>query len=129
MVKKTFIVVSCLTIFFDQLAKLIVKGTGNYSVNTGALFGLFKGTNYLLVALSLIYLAFITFYYKKLPKNKYAQIFFALITGGLIANTLDRILLGGVIDFINLGFWPSFNIADAAVTTGVIGLIACYLKK
>ena len=58
---------------------------------------------------------------QKLPPL--AQACVAGILGGALGNSIDRIFLGGVTDFISLGFWPSFNIADSAITTGVIGLI------
>jgi len=55
----------------------------------------------------------------------------ALILGGAIGNLIDRILLGAVTDFIDLGIgtlrWPVFNLADAAVTIGMITLLALIL--
>jgi len=129
MVKKWFAITACAVILIDQAAKLLIKKTGEYTLNTGAVFGLMQGTNYLLAAITLAFLAFITFYHKKLPKNRYANAAFALITGGLTANMIDRIFIGGVIDFIKIGWWPAFNIADSAATIGVIGLIAYYMKK
>ena len=97
-------------------------------MNTGAFLGAFKGTNYLLAALSLIVLAFVIFYYNKLPKERYTMVSLALITGGLVANAIDRIFLGGVVNFIDIGFWPSFNLADSAVTAGIIGVILCHFS-
>lgn len=43
----------------------------------------------------------------------------ALILGGALANLVDRLEGGGVTDFIDIGAWPSFNLADAALTTGI----------
>ena len=44
---------------------------------------------------------------------------FALVLGGAIGNALDRLLRGGVVDFIHVRFWPVFNVADVAVCAGV----------
>jgi signal peptidase II len=43
-----------------------------------------------------------------------------LIAGGAVGNALDRIFIGTVTDFINFHFWPAFNVADSALTIGVI---------
>ncbi len=71
-----------------------------------------------------------------LPKNKYWLLTaLALILGGAIGNVCDRIILGYVIDFIEVYygdmFWPAFNIADSAITIGAIMLIidSLFLKE
>jgi signal peptidase II len=46
-----------------------------------------------------------------------------LISGGALGNLLDRVRLGHVVDFLSLGPWPNFNIADSAITVGVLALI------
>ncbi len=43
-----------------------------------------------------------------------------LIAGGAVGNAIDRIFIGTVTDFINFHFWPAFNVADSALTVGVI---------
>jgi len=60
-------------------------------------------------------------------KDKLSQLSIGLIIGGAIGNGIDRALFGAVTDFINfgdIGFHWVFNIADSAITIGVIGLIA-----
>ena len=54
---------------------------------------------------------------------------FALILGGGISNFIDRLTAGCVRDFIDLGFFPSFNLADAAISVGVIVMIFVVFKK
>ncbi len=55
---------------------------------------------------------------------------FGLIVGGALGNAFDRIINGGgVTDFINFHFWPVFNVADSAVSVGVLLLIVGYLKR
>jgi signal peptidase II len=57
-----------------------------------------------------------------------AKIAFALILGGVLGNLFDRIRLGHVIDFLDFRVWPVFNIADSAITIGVL-LICIRLLK
>jgi len=45
--------------------------------------------------------------------------------GGAAGNLFDRLWRGGVVDFIDLGFWPVFNIADVAIVAGVVTALAC----
>ena len=47
----------------------------------------------------------------------------ALIFGGAVANLIDRLSYGFVIDFISVGFWPAFNVADSAITIGALMLV------
>ena len=61
-------------------------------------------------------------------KNKLAFISLSIIISGAISNIIDRINYGGVIDFINLPFWPSFNLADSYIVIGALLLIFS-LKK
>ena len=77
----------------------------------------------------LLIIGIIIYYYDKIPKNKYAEISAALILGGAVGNLIDRVLRGHVIDFIDLRIWPSFNIADTAISIGAIGLILYLIKK
>ena len=61
-------------------------------------------------------------------RNFYQKIFLLLILSGAISNMIDRIRLGCVVDYIDLKFWPVFNLADAYITIGVILLIISNLK-
>ena len=83
-----------------------------------------------LIWLSIIILGVILYYHDKIAaKDKFLHTSIAIIFGGSIGNLIDRIRLGYVIDFIDLKIWPSFNIADAAITLGAIGLIYYMIKK
>lgn len=85
------------------------------SCNTESAFGLPFGN----VIISVAVLAIIAFVFLKnrMPGNSLSL---ALIIGGGISNLLDRVLRGCVLDFIDLKFWPSFNLADSAITIGVV---------
>ncbi|OGD90030.1 hypothetical protein A2Z54_01655 [Candidatus Curtissbacteria bacterium RIFCSPHIGHO2_02_39_8] len=58
------------------------------------------------------------FLFKK--KQNFLSFSLSLVIGGGIANLIDRLTVGCVRDFISVGFWPSFNLADAAITFGVL---------
>ena len=94
--------------------------------NTGAAFGLFQGWSFALaivaivgIALLLVYALIIRHRFPTLD-NLLAWTALGLILGGIIGNLIDRLRLGGVTDFISIGWWPAFNIADSAVVVGAI---------
>ena len=60
---------------------------------------------------------------------KWTAVSFALVLAGAAGNLIDRVLFGFVTDFIRISVWPAFNIADCAITAGVVGLIIYYWKK
>ncbi|MEK6950289.1 MAG: signal peptidase II [Nanoarchaeota archaeon] len=97
--------------------------------NTGAGFGLLKDHTPWLAIISLLVALAIIYYYSQLPPEKLPQFLWGLFLGGVLGNLIDRILRGYVIDFIDVGFWPAFNVADAAITVAVIGLIVYEWKK
>lgn len=94
--------------------------------NTGAAFGLFQGQSFILTIIGLVgiavFLVYILVIYRGLPflDNMLNRVALGLIFGGALGNLIDRLRFGQVTDFIAFGFWPAFNIADSAVTVGVI---------
>ena len=97
--------------------------------NTGAAFGLFQGQSFSLTIISLVgiavllgYTIFIYRTYRHTPflNYKLCKSALCLILGGTVGNLIDRLRFGYVTDFINFNLWPAFNIADLAVTVGVI---------
>ena len=101
-----------------------------YVTNTGSAFGLFKGFNLFFVLFSIIVIAAIFYYLKKIKENdKWMQFAAGLLLGGTIGNLTDRLSLGFVVDFLDFRVWPVFNIADSAVTVSVIILIILLWKK
>jgi len=58
----------------------------------------------------------------------FVQIVVGAIAGGAISNYVDRILHGFVIDYIKIWFWPVFNIADIAITVGILLIVVFYGK-
>ncbi len=104
----------------DQLTKLIFKLTS--TKNYGAAFGLFQGYRWLFIAAALIVI-FMIFKFR----NKFNSLALGFLLGGTLGNLIDRVFYGYVIDFIDVGFWPSFNTADLFSTLGVILLL--YLHR
>jgi len=92
--------------------------------NTGVAFGLFQDRNLLFSLLSLIISLLIFFYYPKLTEDDWIlKVALGLQLGGSVGNLVDRLLIGHVTDFISVGNFPVFNIADSGITVGVIIMI------
>jgi signal peptidase II len=102
-----------------------------YSENPGSAFGLFRGipgARYLLFVVGIIALFVVWGYLKKAaPDARRLAAELGLLAGGALGNIVDRVFFGKVTDFVvwKVGTheWPTFNIADAALVVGVIGLL------
>ncbi|MDD3345207.1 MAG: signal peptidase II [Candidatus Omnitrophica bacterium] len=88
--------------------------------NSGAAFGMLKNQLLLFVAISLFAIIFILLNLKKKNTPFLFRISLALILAGAIGNLIDRLRFGYVIDFLDLRFWPVFNLADSALTVGAL---------
>ena len=97
--------------------------------NQGAAFGILQGFSSALVWISVIVIGLIIYFYDRIPRKKSVMVYVALILGGTISNLADRLRLAYIIDFVDFRVWPAFNIADIALTVGVIGLIIYLIKK
>ena len=84
--------------------------------NTGITFGLLQGANTVMIIVSAAALIAIAYY---LNKSREETIGLALLGGGVMGNLIDRIIHGGVIDYISIGTFPVFNLADACIITGI----------
>lgn len=101
-----------------------------YWQNTGAAFGIFQNGNTVLQVLTSAIILFILVYYQTIPhEQKFVRICLAIMLGGAIGNLIDRFTLGYVLDFIAVGTFPVFNIADSCVTVGVGLLILALLLE
>jgi len=99
--------------------------------NTGAAFGIFRGQGTWFIIISALAAAAIVFFRREIARMRSLhQVAFGLVLGGAIGNLIDRVRLGAVVDYLDLGFggarWPAFNIADSAITIGVV-LLAVHL--
>lgn len=99
-----------------------------YSQNTGVAFGLFQNMPQLFTVTAIMITAGAIYAYAfHLPnRSPWVQLAMGLILGGAIGNIADRLRLGFVVDFISVGWWPVFNLADSAVSVGV-SMLAAYL--
>jgi len=100
------------------------------STNTGAAFSLFSGNNMLLAVLSVALLTSAAIFVQKAMRlTRSASVACLILLGGGIGNLIDRLLLGGVTDYIRILFFnfPVFNLADICITCSVFVLIVLLL--
>lgn len=132
--------IAVIVLILDQLTKYLVRlkqpfaTEGFLSItftqNTGTFFGLFDsaaGSNILFIILSIVAIAALIFFIKSEQRTT-ALIPLGFIIGGILGNFLDRVLLGYVVDWIRLPFWPIFNIADIALVGGVFIVLYITIK-
>jgi signal peptidase II len=67
--------------------------------------------------------ALLTHYLRQERPPLWHTVAIGVIAGGAVGNLIDRVRLGYVIDFLAVGPWPNFNVADSAITVGVLTLI------
>jgi len=99
--------------------------------NTGVAFGMFQNNNvFFAILISIIALVIIIYYPSLTEDDWYLRIALSLQLGGAIGNLIDRITLGHVTDFISIGDFAVFNIADASVTIGVgVMILGMWLQE
>ena len=127
---------------FDQVTKAIIRSSLSlgdswpeegifrivHGLNTGSAFGLFAGFTNLLVVASIIGIVFILFVFLKQNNSViWLRLSLGLIVGGALGNLFDRVKDGAVVDFISVGWWPAFNIADSSISVGMCLLLVTML--
>lgn len=96
--------------------------------NTGSAFGLFQGRTLFLIGASVVGLVvLILFYGQNHRAHPLLRLCIGLMVGGALGNLVDRVRLGYVVDFVDLGWWPVFNLADSAIVVGISGLVLAFL--
>ena len=133
------VLIGFLTVVVDQILKYLVltrepQWLGSFvSIhlikNTGAGFGILANNSLVLGFVSLVVAVILIVLYPKVDRKILPQVCFALFFAGTVGNMIDRFLRQFVIDFIDFSFWPAFNVADAAISIAVIGLVVYYWKK
>src|SRR5439155_2175754 len=118
----------------DQLTKLIVSSQlalddqvhvlGPFSIhhvqNSGIAFGLFASATPLVTALTALAVGWmLVFFARSGARHPVLPMALGLLIGGSSSNLVDRIRLGHVTDFLDLRFWPAFNLADTFICIGV----------
>jgi signal peptidase II len=129
--------VALATVAADQAIKAVVRTTiergeevelllGIQLVNVrnrGIAFGLFAGGGAVLVIFAVAALAALLIFFARHRDRPLVWLPTGLLIGGALGNLLDRTLEGAVTDFVDLPLWPAFNLADVAITLGVISLL------
>lgn len=91
--------------------------------NTGAAFGMFQSLGGVFTVLSFIVSGIILYYFPQIPsKDWLIRVSMGMLLGGAIGNLIDRLIHGHVTDFISVGNFPVFNIADSSISVGVVVL-------
>ena len=100
-----------------------------YSENRGVAFGLFQdGTVVFAITTSIVIVVFSILLFKNYKKSKLFAVSAALIIGGGLGNLFERVVLGYVVDYLSLSFFPPIcNFADYCITAGTICLIVYLL--
>jgi signal peptidase II len=122
----------------DQVSKLLVRGGMErgeedpilpglklvHVRNEGVAFGLDPGggTTLLIVLVALALLALVLYFVRHQAKPL-VWLPVGLLIGGAVGNLVDRVRDGGVTDFLKIPLWPAFNVADIAITVGVLALV------
>ncbi len=139
-----FFLVAAIVVALDQLSKYLVRANMvlgqsvpehgffrfNYGTNTGGVFGLFANQTFLITVAAVIAVVVIVLYsHHKMAQSMLVKVSLGMILGGSIGNLIDRIRFGAVTDFIDVGAWPVFNLADSAIDVGVVLLIIYILFR
>jgi signal peptidase II len=144
-----FLIVAALIVTFDQLSKLWIRAhlalgeslpltdrlSLTYVGNTGSAFGLLANRTFLLIIIGIASLLIVLLFLRYLSQvTTLSMVSIGLIWGGAVGNFIDRLRFGYVTDFVYFRlwgnfYWPAFNIADTAITVGVVVLIYSFYKS
>ena len=99
--------------------------------NTGVAFGMFQDRNLIFAVLALIVSTIMIVLYPKLTEQDwFLKIALGMQVGGSLGNLIDRVTVGHVTDFISVGKFPVFNLADASITVGVgVMILGLWLQE
>jgi signal peptidase II len=118
----------------DQLTKSIVTSrldlndqvhvVGPFSIhhvtNSGIAFGLFASATSIVILLTGLAVAWMLYFFARSgSRHPVLPVALGLVIGGSVSNLLDRVRLGYVMDFLDLRYWPAFNLADSFIVVGV----------
>ena len=135
------LVTLCLILGVDQLSKYIVRSNFElgeswpsegllrltHVTNTGSAFGLFPNQTILLTVASIFAIGLLIYFYRtQVSSSRLLRFAIGLQLGGALGNLLDRLISGAVVDFIDFGWWPIFNVADSSIVVGMILLVTVF---
>ena len=126
----------------DQLTKAVVSSRlglgdavdviGPFTIhhvrNTGIAFGLFADATSIVIALTAVAIAaLVAFFARSGRRHPLLPVAVGFVLGGSVSNLVDRLRLGHVTDFLDLDYWPAFNLADTFIVVGVGLLFVCFV--
>lgn len=107
----------------DQLVKHIIRSVGGFYIcNPHASWGIAISSSLFWILWAAI-ITLLLFFFLKKPHNRWHYTGLTLVLAGALSNSVDRVLLGCVMDFISIGFWPVFNLADIFISIGAIMVV------
>jgi signal peptidase II len=142
--RTVFILLALAVFVLDRVTKNLVEAAIPYGTevpvighlvgitnvhNSGAAFGFAPAGAWFFLIASVVVAIGLVVYVVRSPSILWNDAVLGLILGGTLGNGYDRIVHGTVTDFVNVHFWPVFNVADSAISIGVVGLIAGYLLR
>jgi signal peptidase II len=122
----------------DQLTKAIVTNrldlndevhvVGPFSIhhvtNSGIAFGLFASATSIVILLTGVAVTWMLYFFGRSGgRHPVLPVALGLVIGGSVSNLIDRVRLGHVTDFLDLMYWPAFNLADSFIVVGVAALL------
>ena len=132
------LLVVAVALALDQITKYLVSHTMDlgqsvpaegffritYVYNTGSIFGLFTSQNTILTLGSFVGVGVLFWFYRAYADGvPLIRISLGLLMAGALGNLSDRLILGRVTDFIDVGRWPIFNVADSSIVIGMVVLL------
>jgi signal peptidase II len=119
------IVVSSLSV--NQHVQLVLGFTLTNTPNAGLAFGIGSGKSFVL-AVTIVALVLVLIWFALDPGRPGMWLAVGLLAGGALGNLADRVRMDAVTDFIDPPLWPTFNLADIAITLGALGLVLISLN-
>jgi signal peptidase II len=115
----------------DSLAWLTPYARIVHWYNSGAAFGMFQNGNLVFTILAFIVIGAIIYYFPQVESDDWTlKVAMGLQLAGASGNLIDRLMRGKVTDFISVGVFPVFNIADASISIGVaVLLLGVWLRE
>lgn len=140
-----FFAIAAVVVAADQFTKWLVRTNLSYGeawpdsgdfiriihvTNSGAAFGILQGKTTFLIGTSLLGLAAIVLYYIFPPmEHGLIRIALGMQLGGAAGNLIDRVRVGEVTDFVDVGTFPTFNVADSSITVSIVAVLAFFLLQ
>ncbi len=91
--------------------------------NVGAAFGMFQGMTFLFILAAVMVFGLFIYFYQTVLEDNRLIIAAGMIIGGTVGNLMDRIYFGYVIDYLDIAFWPTFNLSDSFLVIGMLLLL------